>query len=503
MAFSLQERAEQRVQARLELARRSCQRFITRYVKIEDRDAPDLAVPFEMWPDQLKALSVFLNERLVVVLKARQLGLSWLALAYAVWQLVFIAGFSVVALSRREEDSKELVRRVAFILRHLPPWMVRHDKDVPAGYGGPVWDSTALTVTITHPGKEPAVFRAFPASADSGRSFTASLVILDEWAFHQWADDIWSAAYPTINRPTGGQVLGISTGKVGTLFEETWDGAMAGENGFAPVFLAWNADPRRTREWYEATKAALPKTYRAEYPATPEEAFTVGEGAAFPEWDKTIHAPHDADWYPPDGWKLVRGYDGGWTRACCKWYAIDPDGRAVCYREYYPSQIHDDVQAAEIVRLSKDPDGISEQISYTVADGSCWNKQPGGLSTAETFAKAGIHMRKADKDRENGAKRVHMWLKPFEDPKGDDEDDLTATLTFTAACKNTIRTYPGLPADKHKPDDVDTDAEDHPYDVDRYFVMSRPVPKPDEKEQRRRARKRRRASQPRSSITGY
>ena len=45
-----------------------------------------------------KSPSMFQNERLVVVLKARQLGLTWLAVAYALWSMMFHPIATVLAL---------------------------------------------------------------------------------------------------------------------------------------------------------------------------------------------------------------------------------------------------------------------------------------------------------------------------------------------------------------------------------------------------------------------
>lgn len=466
-------------------------------MRIEDPDA-GLPIPFELWPGQVTALRTFVDSRLVVVLKARQLGLSWLALAYAVWCMVTRPGFHVVVLSRGEEEAKGMNSRVAFILRYLPSWLIAPGPASPLRLG---WESTTQTTTVFHHGGEPSTLRALPAAADSGRSFTAALVIIDEWAFQQHAHRIWSAAYPTVNRPTGGQVIGISTGQVGTLFEEIWTGAVKGENGFVPVFLPWHTHPGRDADWYEATKRALPLTYRAEYPSTPEEAFTIGEGAAFSEWNPVIHAPLGADWYPPPTWRIVRAYDGGWSQAACKWYAIGPDGQAVAYREYYPSRVTDEEQAEAIIELSQNPHGAPEQVTYTVADPAIWSKQSGrGESTAEVFAKAGVPLIAGDNNRINGWKRLHQWLRTYDGPDGEP----TARLIHTQACKNSLRVYPSIPADKHRPDDVDTTAEDHLLDCDRYFVMSRPSPAPDPQEQRKRRRRLASARRPVvSSITGY
>ena len=124
-----------------------CLYFIQNYVHIEDKDmlldpdTPGVARKFILWADQIKTLALILRNRLIIILKARQLGLTWLALAYAVWRMLFFPGYTVNALSKKENpDAKELVRRIRFILEHLPPWMARErGPDVPKDYPGVVW----------------------------------------------------------------------------------------------------------------------------------------------------------------------------------------------------------------------------------------------------------------------------------------------------------------------------------------------------------------------------
>jgi len=454
-----------------ELFRRKCVEFVEGAVKIEDKDVMGLVVPFTLWPDQKKVLRRFVKNRRVVVLKARQLGLTWLALAYACWRLVHRPGYWVVALSKREDpDAKELIRRVKFILRHLPDWMIREKSEAEKGWNGAVWEATALKVEIQFPGQEPSVFQSMTSSPESGRSFTANLILFDEWAFQQYAEELWAAGYPVINRPTGGQVIGLSTGNRGTLFESIWNGAVSGDNNFKPIFLPWNADPRRTSGWYKRTRQDMPNSYKREYPRSPDEAFTVGQGAFFPEWDFDTHVMMDYGWYPPDYCQIYGAYDAGYgSRACFKWYAVFPDGRAVGYREYYPHQVTDLEQAKQINKMSLRPDGTPERLVKIFADPSCWNKQSGtGESTAEVFLKAGIRMLPADNDLANGWRRLHQWLGVGEDG--------SPHLSFTHSCGNTIRTYPSCEQSKTNPEDIARNSEHHPQDVDRYFVMGRPAP---------------------------
>jgi hypothetical protein len=484
-----------------ELAKRDIEYFIENFVYIEDKDNAGIPIPFKLWEvdcspylNQKEALRSMLEHRLNIVLKARQLGFTWMALAIIAHQIIFNSGYTAVALSKTEDpDSYELTRRVDFILRYLPEsWGIK-------------WDYKASAIEIKHKGKENSIFQSFSAGPNSGRSFTANIVLLDEWAFQQWARKIWSAAYPTINRPTGGKVIGLSTIELGTLFCEIWTDAVKGINGFNPIFVPWKADPRRDQKWYEATKKALPNTYRAEYPATPEEAFTVGEGAFFEEWDERIHVPVK-HWQPPNDnkrWSIVGAYDPGFaSNACFKWYAISPDGWARCFKEYYPHRVIDRDQAIKIIEMSVYSDGKESDkefevsgingiekvkvhltgtpynFEYIVADTDAWTpSREGGKSTAQTFAEFGLGMTKANKDLKNGWMRLHEWLQPFDGQSG----EKTALLTFTSDCKNTIRTYPACVSSETDPEDISKKSEHHPQDVDRYFVMSRPKAKKYEK----------------------
>ena len=121
----------------------------------------------------------------------------------------------------------------------------------------------------------------------AARGFTADLVILDEWAFQQYAEEIWASIFPVVNRPGGGRVIGLSTIRLGTLFEEIFTNP---DNGFHKLFLPWYADPARGEAWYARTLGALgeDKTMQ-EYPASVEEALSVPGGAMFPEVRAETH----------------------------------------------------------------------------------------------------------------------------------------------------------------------------------------------------------------------
>lgn len=202
-------------------------------------------------------------------------------------------------------------------------------------------------------------------------------------------------------------------------------------------------------------------------------------GQVFNEWNPEAHIckPFEI----PKGWMRFRSMDWGFaTPYCVHWWAVDHDGRLYCYRELYgwggkpnigTRETATEV-AEQVLKLSKD-DG---EFTYNTADPSIWGERGGtGPSIGEEFMLAGLPWMQADNNRMSGKHQVHKRLRGW----GDGEPG----IVFFDTCEHTIRTVPVLPADKNKPEDVDTRTEDHAYDSVRYACMSRPwaneLPVPD------------------------
>jgi len=459
-------------QLEIDVCSTDAQRWVEHFVYIEDRDSPTLAVKFHLWDGQKKALNEFQGFKLNVVLKARQLGLSWLALAYAAWLMWKKPGVSIIVMSRGETESKEMARRVGFIMRHLPSWMMTEGSK-PEG-NIPCWDMTTSIVTVLRKGGEPSTLQSMPAGQNSGRSFTANLIILDEWAFQSWAEEIWASIFPSVNRPTGGAVIGISTMNRGSLFEKLWMDSVDGKNDFNRIFLGWNTDPRRTAEWYVKTKNALGDAVMAEYPATEEEAFLIPGGAMFPEMRADIHLVKPE---PIPQWhQRIRFLDYGMDMLACYWVAIDGHGKARIYRELYQSNLTMS-EACKAILQANAGDNIS--VTYAPPD-LWWRRQDTGLPAATTFAKNGVPLYQATNSHEGGWMAVHEWLLPRET-----RNESTGEIVFKSdlvieegAAPNLWRCMLSIQKDKHNPND----AADSPHELThapsaiRYFCAARTVP---------------------------
>lgn len=420
--------------------------FVDTYGHIEDKDAEVLIQKFEIWDAQRQALREIRQNKLNVILKARQLGFSWLVLHYALWKM-FKPGRTVIGLSRTEDEAQELVRRMGVILTSMR-MLIAHKNDEPQGWVDAIWENTSLILKIHFPNQPDSVFKCFPSSPNAARSFTADLIIFDEWAFQQFAEDIWKAGFPTINRPNGGQVVGLSTIERGSFFEKVFTDP---DNGFHKIFIPWYADPRRDADWYENTKRTMGEMITQEYPATIEEALTVPGGSYFPEVKADTHFVKE------ELHGRLRRYcclDYGLDMLSAHWIQVDTKGNAVVYREYDAPDKTIGAACDILLSLSE-----GEKIDYWLAPSDLWSRsQETGKSRAVIFAEYGINLTKTSRDLVAGCSSMKEWLKPINDK---------ARLTILeGSAPNLYRCLQKIQKDKRRPDIYAKEPHDLTHDVD-------------------------------------
>jgi hypothetical protein len=136
----------------------------------------------------------------------------------------------------------------------------------------------------------------------------------------------------------------------------------------------------------------------------------------------------------------------------------------------------------------------AREAGDTVTHGVCdpsMSKEDGGPSIMQRMALKGVHWRPADNSRVAGWDQVRARL--------NGEDGKPMIVTFST-CVDTVRTLPALQHDRSRPEDVDTDGEDHAGDEWRYACMSRPYKPPVERKDARGPNDRyRRTQQPADS----
>lgn len=238
--------------------------FVHNYCKIYDATAREW-IPFHLWPKQADVLDELEHKLLIVALKARQLGMTWLVLCYILWRMLFHPAFTALVFSRREVEAIYLLStsRLRGVYGRLPSWMQVRQIITDSSH---VWQLSNGSVCY-----------GFPTSA--GDSYTAGFAFVDEADLVPDLDRLMNAVKPTIDG--GGQMVLLSRVDKSTpssLFKRTYVAARKGGSGWTPIFLPWYTRPERTQAWYGAQKAdilsrttALDDLYQ-QYPATDSEA---------------------------------------------------------------------------------------------------------------------------------------------------------------------------------------------------------------------------------------
>ena len=194
----------------------------------------------------------------------------------------------------------------------------------------------------------------------------------------------------------------------------------------------------------------------------------------------------------PDDWTVFGSFDWGYAKPYSYGlWAVVPDrttvtdghgnpmilprGCLVRIREDYGciegspntgTRLEDEEIAARI----KDLETGIKKIAYRVADPSIWSGGS-GPSTHETFVKLKLFFRKADNTRVGPLGHNSGWSQVRSRIIGTEEGPMLVAFT---TCSDWWRTLPVLQHDENRPEDLDTDGEDHAADETRYAALSRP-----------------------------
>lgn len=242
--------------------------------------------------------------------------------------------------------------------------------------------------------------------------------------------------------------------------------------------------PKLKSAWLEGRWDVFEGAFFEEFRTTPDINECIKHGISVEDaymgrrWTHVIE-PFDI----PDDWKIFRSYDWGYGKPfSCAWYALSPVGvneavSGVAYRilELYgctnnPNEgvkWSNKQQFDEIARIEHEHPWLKGKRIQGVADPSIWDGSH-GISAAEEADKHGLFFEKGINDRIPG------WMQVRERMKFDENG--YAKLYFFKNCNAIIRTMPLMMFDEHKPEDLDSDLEDHACDELRYFCMMRPIP---------------------------
>ncbi len=158
----------------------------------------------------------------IIVAKSRQIGISQVA-AFLV-ALEGVSGGTAVVVSRNENQAVKFLRYVRTVI------------------GG-------MDVTLAHNNTKSLVFanggsiEVQAATPGAGRGVAATLVVLDEMAWMEYGDEIYTAVTPALAE-TNGRLLVLSSVKGrNNLFARLWEAAQDEASPWSAHFLPWHVHP--------------------------------------------------------------------------------------------------------------------------------------------------------------------------------------------------------------------------------------------------------------------
>ena len=198
-------------------------------------------VLFHLYPFQEEVLSDFRSERFTIINKSRQLGISTLVAGYALWTMIFQKDKTILCVATKQVTAASMVEKVQFMHENLPSWLK-----------GPKKPIANNKLSFKLPNNSEIV--ATSASSDAGRSYAVSMLIIDEAAFIEGIDKIYTSILPTIS--TGGGIIALSSPYgVGNWFHRMYVNAEINKNEFKAIKLPWQLHPDRDEQW-EITERA-------------------------------------------------------------------------------------------------------------------------------------------------------------------------------------------------------------------------------------------------------
>lgn len=138
------------------------------------------------------------SDPLIALVKHRRMLMTWTCCGVVpLHEAMFYEGRFIALISKKEEDSDELVRRCKFIYDNIPPDVMRVKPKLEYKY------------TQIHFPEINSTIKGFAQGADQLRQYTCSRIVADEIAFWPSARASFVAMKPTIEG--GGKVTLLST----------------------------------------------------------------------------------------------------------------------------------------------------------------------------------------------------------------------------------------------------------------------------------------------------
>ena len=234
--------------------------FIENYLFLDKNpwffsDKIQTLVPYLLFDYQVQTIDTLMkcidNRQNAFIEKSRQLWLSWLLCAFALYWWLF-HDWKILFLSQKEDfvdkigDMQSLFQKIRFMTAELPKWMLPKDFDI---------DKHMPRLRIYKPkGQGTGSITGESANTNAGTGGTYKFVFCDEFSKMDNAKTINTAI-----QATTGTIIYNGT-PFGKFCEHYRMRTLAIKGAFPLIRLHWSLNPMYTAEWYaDKTRGMLPE----------------------------------------------------------------------------------------------------------------------------------------------------------------------------------------------------------------------------------------------------
>lgn len=359
--------------------------FLRNYVYTLDSQAGRGVQKFPDWKYVERLADAVIKYRQVVLLKSRQLIITWFLAAWGIHQTMFFRGALIPIVSKGGRESREIGNRAKFIWRNLPEWL-RLEMKPNEQYG-----------ELNFPSMDSKII-CLPSTPDIGRTFSAGGIILDEAAFLPYGSEIMGALAPIID--TKGWFIGVSTpnGK-DSLFHPLWHE----ENPeIHKLTLHWSDRPDRDENWKKVARRA-PGMTPQKWAREQEHSFATPAG-------KPVYQNFSAKQMIPcfEGWNkvltVIRGWDRGFHCPATVWTFLNGADQWAVAKAHMGDDITRDAYIKFIVEKSHIWFPEADFIDWVPSD--CALTESDGQSWVKVMKKHGIYPKIGKAGRDEVSRRV-------------------------------------------------------------------------------------------------
>lgn len=354
--------------------------FLRNYVITKDTQGGRGLQRMPDWDYIYQIADAIQNHKQNIILKSRQMMISWIFAAYALWKCLYYPGSEVGILSENSDKAQEVGERAELIYEYLPDWMKLpvHTNKNRGEYSFP-------------DNKSKFVYKA--ATEHSGRSFSWSDIFFDEGAFFPYPTSIMSAIGPLLEEHVTFNMVSTPNGS-DPLFAEIWNNTKEYPN-INRITLHWSDRPDRDQAWRDELPkrpGMTPDKIAREY----EHSFETPAGRPVYVWNAR-QAERCFNRYNANK-LLIRGFDRGYDDPACLWLQENDDNQLMGLHELQGEHVPRDLWLEHLAKMTKAlfPKHKGGFLDYGASD--FFKPESDGKSWQTAMESFNINLRVAEKD---------------------------------------------------------------------------------------------------------